>query len=447
MVFKSETKQIYTVSQITEKISEAIESSFSFIWITGEISNFSSPSSGHFYFSLKDSKSIINAVIFKNQQINLKFIPENGLEIVGFGRISLYPPRGSYQIIFEYMEPKGIGSLQLQFEQTKEKFKKLGYFDDKNKKKIPFFPEQISIITSPTGAAIRDILKTLSKRFKISKIQIYPVSVQGENSPLEIIEALEYINKNSNSDIIILARGGGSFEDLSGFNDEALAIAVYNSEIPVITGIGHETDFTIADFVSDLRAPTPTAAAQYSVPDKAALLKELDFYEERLERTSLLLLNSMKEDVLSLKKRLRDPEKEILNSKIFLDELISKMERRMLRVLDSKLKNFDRISRNFKLKKLQSIKESCLKNLDSHEKNLFKNFENKLEKKFFEFENKFSALFELGPYNILGRGYSIVRKDDSKKILRSVKKDVKKDDKLEIILSDGKILCTVNKIY
>ena len=254
--------RIYTVSELTSDLKDILEKTYPFIWIFGEISNFNVPVSGHFYFTVKDEHAQINAVMFRNQNRNLKFKPEDGISITGLGRITVYEPRGTYQIIFEYLEPKGTGAIQLAFEQLKKRLADEGLFDEKHKKPLPFLPGKISIITSPTGAVVHDILKIIDRRFSNLHLEIVPVKVQGYGAEDEIISAIEMINARCDSDVAILARGGGSLEDFHAFNSEAVARAVFASKIPIISAVGHETDFSITDFVADFRAPTPSAAAE-----------------------------------------------------------------------------------------------------------------------------------------------------------------------------------------
>ncbi|MCP4022149.1 MAG: exodeoxyribonuclease VII large subunit, partial [Desulfobacteraceae bacterium] len=269
-------RQIYSVSILTKEIKSLLEDKYPFVWIMGEISNFACPASGHSYFSLKDENAVINCVMFRNQKLSLKFEPENGMTIVGLARLSLYEPRGSYQLIFEHMEPEGVGANQVAFEQLKRKLEQEGLFKPEHKKLIPFLPSVINVITSATGAAVKDIINISKRRFANCRLEIVPVQVQGEGAELQICQAIDMVNEHKRSDVIILARGGGSMEDLTAFNSENVARAIFNSRIPVITGIGHETDFTIADFVSDLRAPTPSAAAELALPDKSILNKQIN---------------------------------------------------------------------------------------------------------------------------------------------------------------------------
>ncbi|MGD9314599.1 MAG: exodeoxyribonuclease VII large subunit, partial [Desulfobacterales bacterium] len=265
-------RKIYTVSELTEKIKALLEESFPFIWIVGEISNFRTPLSGHFYFTLKDANAQINAVMFRGQQRQLKFEPEDGMRVTGMGRLGLYEPRGTYQIILEYMEPSGIGALQIAYEKLKARLADEGLFDEQQKQLLPFLPQKIVLITSPTGAVVHDMLNIIDRRFPNVTIQIWPVKVQGDGAEDEIVAALDLLRQHPNVDAAILARGGGSLEDLQAFNSESVARAIFACDVPIIAAIGHETDYTIADFVADLRAPTPSAAAELVFPIKSELL-------------------------------------------------------------------------------------------------------------------------------------------------------------------------------
>jgi exodeoxyribonuclease VII large subunit len=256
-----EQRKIYSVFALTTEIKGTLEK-LGIVWVQGEISNFKHHSSGHMYFSLKDDRAQIKAACFRNSNLYLKFRPEDGLEVIARGRVSVYEPRGDYQLIVEYMEPKGLGSLQLAFEQLKEKLRKEGLFDQDKKIPLPLLPQKIGIVTSPTGAAIRDILRILKRRNASLNVLIYPAKVQGSGAAEEIAEGIRYLNSRADIDVIIVGRGGGSIEDLWAFNEEIVARSISQSKIPIISAVGHEVDFTIADFVADLRAPTPSAAAE-----------------------------------------------------------------------------------------------------------------------------------------------------------------------------------------
>lgn len=277
-------KHILKVSELTKDIKLVLENSFGLVWVEGEVSNLRRPSSGHIYFTLKDEFSQIKCVLFKQQSRAIKFQLKDGISIVVFARLSVYERDGQYQLYINLVEPRGKGSLQLAFEQLKERLSKEGLFDAQHKRPLPLLPAAIGIITSPSGAVIKDIFHVLDKRFENLSVIIYPASVQGESAKHQIIEAIEYFNVNKSVEVIILARGGGSIEDLWAFNEEIVARAIYKSEIPIISAIGHETDFTIADFVSDVRAPTPSRAAELVVPDKKDLQQKIKDYIGDLNR-------------------------------------------------------------------------------------------------------------------------------------------------------------------
>ena len=261
-------RRTWKVSELTARIRELLESALPDVWVEGEVSNCHAAQSGHCYFTLKDAKAQIRCVCFRDQMRTLKFKPEDGLHITVRGSLSVYDARGEYQIYVTNIEPVGLGALQLAFEQLKKKLQAEGLFDQARKKPLPVLPRCIGVVTSPTGAAIRDILRVLKRRFPNAQVSVYPTKVQGTSAAGEIAQALEYFNRAKTVDVLILARGGGSLEDLWAFNEEILARAIFASEIPVITGVGHETDFTIADFVADLRAPTPSAAAEIVVKSR-----------------------------------------------------------------------------------------------------------------------------------------------------------------------------------
>jgi exodeoxyribonuclease VII large subunit len=297
--------KIYTVSDLTGEIRALLEDGFSGVWVEGELSNFRHHSSGHMYFTLKDGESQIRAVMFRQQNRQLRFQPRDGLAILLYGDISVYERRGEYQIVAEYMEPKGLGALQLAFEQLKERLQAEGMFDDSRKRPIPMLPRRIGVITSPTGAAIRDILHVLRRRFAGVDVLIHPVTVQGDRAAPEIVEAIRELNRRGGLDVLIVARGGGSLEDLWAFNEEAVARAIAGSKIPVISAVGHEIDYTIADFVADLRAPTPSAAAELVVSKKDELAQRLDDLHARMSGVVRSRLDALVARVGGLERHLR----------------------------------------------------------------------------------------------------------------------------------------------
>lgn len=398
------TPKILTVSQLNFYLKSLLENdqNLRFVFLEGEISNLTDHySSGHIYFSLKDEKSVIKAVMFSYSAKNLKFKPQNGMKIILRGRVAVYEPSGQYQVYVEDMQPDGVGALALQFEQLKEKLSKEGLFDKSHKKPIPMYPETIGIITSPTGAAVRDILNILSRRYKSADIVMCPVLVQGDSAAPQLTQAIRNFSEYDLADVIIIGRGGGSQEDLWAFNDENLARAIYECNTPVISAVGHETDFTICDFVSDLRAPTPSAAAELAVPDSTELLADLEAQKQYLASI--------------MDKKLLDMQKSLSNSSRLLSayspEFLLNSYSKSLCNTASKLVNF---SEHF---------------IDTHIKSLTKTA---------------SKLSALNPVDVLMRGYSYVT-DENGKAVTSVD-SVSSGDILNIKVKDGSITATVNNI-
>ena len=319
------SRSILTVSQLTSEIKTLLERNFDHVWVEGEISNLRLPGSGHLYFTLKDEKAQIRGVMFRLQNRLLKFEPKDGLQVIGYGRITVYEPRGDYQIILDYLEPKGLGALQLAFEQLKEKLAAEGLFDPARKRPIPHLPQKIGIVTSATGAAIRDILRIIDRRFANIQILLYPVRVQGQGAAQEIAQAIQALNHLPDVDVMIVGRGGGSLEDLWAFNEEIVARAIFSSRIPVISAVGHEVDFTIADFVADLRASTPSAAAELVVRNKVELVQNLKNLERALLQSFRATLDLQQERFFSLRERLADPRRRLSDQRIRLDDLSSRL--------------------------------------------------------------------------------------------------------------------------
>lgn len=288
----SSQKKVYTISELNRKVRFLLEGQFASIWVEAEVSNFKKHSSGHMYLSLKDENSQISAAFFSRYNHQLKFQLKDGLKVLVFGKISLYEARGQYQFYIERIEPKGIGALQLAFLQLKEKLQKEGLFDPDHKKLIPKYPNRIGVVTSPTGAAIRDIINVVNRRFHGTQVLIYPVRVQGEGSAAEIAQAIKDMNQMKEVDVVIVGRGGGSIEDLWAFNEEIVARSVYDSKLPIISAVGHEIDWTICDFVSDMRAPTPSAAAEIVVQNREEIENRLIQDQTRMKHSILGLLES-----------------------------------------------------------------------------------------------------------------------------------------------------------
>ena len=392
------------------------------VFLKGEISNFKSHTTGHFYFSIKDENSKINAIMFSTNARKLKFVPTDGMKVLLCGRVSVYESTGNYQIYVDEMLEDGVGNLYIAFEQLKKKLTEEGLFDPKYKKPIPKYPERIGVVTASTGAAIKDILSTIKRRYPIVEVLLFPCLVQGDNAKDDIVRKIR-MAEGYNLDVLIVGRGGGSIEDLWPFNEEIVARAIFDCSIPVISAVGHEIDFTIADFVSDLRAPTPTGAAEMAVPNLTDLVALINQYKIRLNESVLKNLNYQKLYLDSIKNSfvIKSPLIMYDGKKQKLDLYIEKLNN----LLTSKLEN----SKN----SLSNIKN----------KYVFKNPNVLYEKDKTNLANIISKLELINPLKVLGRGYSVTYKDD--KILNSVK-DLKVNDKLRIKLSDGEVISKVEEV-
>lgn len=405
----SQGRQIYTVSALTANIKSLLEKNFPFVWISGEISNFRMPASGHFYFVLKDDAAQISGVMFRGQNRNLKFKPEDGMAVTGLGRINVYEPRGVYQILLEYLEPEGIGALQVAFEQLKTALAAEGLFDEKHKKPLPFLPEKIGIVTSPAGAVIHDILTIVNRRFPNRIIQIFPVSVQGDAAEREIAAAIKWFNNDHAMDLIILARGGGSLEDLSAFNSETVARAIFSSDIPIVTAIGHETDFTIADFVADLRAPTPSAAAELIVPQKDDLLLKCDAMSRSLTAAFRHYRERAAGRLNDLSRRLTDPKKRLADLRRKTTDISDRLLGRFAAILSQKRERVSwRRARLMSIHPTGTIKILHDK-LESYNDNLLTYLKINIDNRRSDLRELSAQLKQLSPTAILSRGYSITR--------------------------------------
>jgi len=398
----SEQRYIYTVSELTRHIRVILEDSFSLIWVEGEISNLKRQSSGHVYFTLKDENSSLNVVVFRNHHESLKFNLEDGQKIICGGKITVYEKQGLYQLRAERIEPIGLGALQLALQQLKERLSKEGLFDPVHKRPLPFMPRHIGVVTSPTGAAIKDILKVIKRRFYNIELTINPVRVQGEGSAEDIARAIEEFNKLSDVDVLIVGRGGGSLEDLWSFNEEIVARAIYNSRIPVISAVGHEVDWTIADLVADVRAPTPSAAAEIVVKEKEKLQESISLSKNRLYQAIRYRISSWRARVEHLAESyfMRKPGDLVLEYKQRIDELLHRL-----------------VSETGHLKQIAGER--------------LRSTVNKLE--------------ALSPLAILGRGYSLAFRLPEKVLIRDASV-LKKDDMVETRLKRGKFISRVEEI-
>ena len=436
--------KIYTVSSLTTEIKTILENRFPFVWIAGEISNFRIPVSGHFYFVLKDEMAQINAVMFRGQNQNLKFKPEDGMMITGLGRINVYEPRGTYQIILEYLEPKGTGAFQIAFEQLKAKLSEEGLFDDIHKKPIPFLPQKIGVITSPTGAVIHDIHRVLFRRFPNVYLVVYPARVQGEGADNEIVRGIELLNRKDDIDVIILARGGGSLEDLHAFNSEIVARAIFKSTIPTISAVGHETDYTISDFVADLRAPTPSAAAELAVPVKDELFKKCENLFLQLKSHIFGNIDTLRNILHHMTSRLIDPKKRIQDLQLKTDDLFARMHRALFAAINRNQERIDwrthRLLANSPMKLIKNNK-ATLKQMHT---NLLLYKLKYLDKKRYTLENLNGKLNTLNPNAILERGYSITQSMPGNEIVKD-SVSVETGQNVHVLFSKGSIICRVER--
>src|SRR6185312_734476 len=400
----SEPATALTVEQLNRQIKQLIEGELGLVWVQGEISNFKAHSSGHFYFSLKDSKSQISAVMFRGHNSRLRFKPTDGLEVLVRGRVSVYEPRGNYQIVAEMMEPVGAGALQKAFEQLKEKLKAEGLFEVSKKRPLPALPRHIAIVTSPTGAAIRDMMNVLSRRNPSVPVTLVPTIVQGEGSAPQIIEALKKAFQLPNVDVVIVGRGGGSIEDLWAFNDEKLARLIASAPVPVISAVGHEIDFTIADFVADLRAPTPSAAAELVVKNTSDLISKLQATERLLRFSMSKYLKNEMQKLDSLSRRLVDPKKTLQNLMQRNDELFSRLNQAVsqffahahlkLQIMHGKLVTPDQVISEYRAQ--VDLLSTKLKN----------EMQQEVEMKKSTLLRMMSVLESMSPLKVVERGYS-----------------------------------------
>ena len=439
-------RKMYSVSELNADIKILLEESFPFVWIFGEISNFRIPASGHYYFSLKDAGSQISAVMFRGQQRNLKFEPEDGLSVTGMGRISVYEPRGTYQILLEYLEPSGIGALQVAFEQLKTRLADEGLFKGENKIELPFIPHKIGVITSPSGAVVHDILQIINRRYPNIAIQIFPVKVQGEGAVEEIVSAVDLLNTLDECDVAILGRGGGSIEDLQAFNSEPVARAVFASRVPIISAVGHETDYTIADFVADSRAPTPSAAAAMVVPEKSVLKRRCKEIESLLQTKITYYYNDLKIKIQQISKRLMDPRRKIEDLRLRIDDLYLRLNRTFAFRIQRDRENLAFRADRLRANNPQFLMLNFKKQLEQNYNNLIKSFLILNNLKQIRIRELTAKLETLSPVAILTRGYSITRTIPDAKVVKNPQTVALNQD-LEVMVAKGRLICRVKGKY
>jgi exodeoxyribonuclease VII large subunit len=414
-------QEVYTVSQLNSEARGLLEEAFIDVWIEGEISNFVAPGSGHWYFSLKDANAQVRCAMFRGNQRKVHFTPKNGLHVLLRARVSMYEARGEFQLIADLMEERGEGKLRRAFEVLKKKLEAAGWFSEEHKKEIPPFPTCIGVVTSPTGAAVRDILNVLKRRYPCVPVIIYPTLVQGDTAAPAIAKAIQLANQRKECDVLILARGGGSLEDLWAFNEEVTAKAIFESELPIISGIGHEIDFTIADFVADLRAPTPSAAAELAVPDRADLLQTLRRQEQQVTRliNQVLIAEKQKLDWMQKHLQQQHPRRKLAEKMQQLDYFEARLQQLAPRL---------RI-------------QVCQQLLQQQLHRLWTLIHADINKRQTRLAHSAATLDSISPLATLKRGYAIAAHKDGKIVTSS--EEVTTGDEINVKLNSGSLNCRV----
>lgn len=432
----------FSVSQLNKQIQQLLEASLPWILVEGEISNLAKPGSGHWYFSLKDDKAQIRCAMFKSKNNAVRFRPKDGDKVRLRARVTFYGPRGDCQLSVESMESAGEGALQQAFERLKNTLQLEGLFDASHKKPLPSKPERIAIITSPVGAAVRDMIIAFRRRFPLTELTILPSLVQGQDAAKNILKQMQRADSSGHFDAIILGRGGGSLEDLWSFNDEALARAVFHAQTPIVSAVGHETDFTITDFVADVRAATPTAAAELLSPDRNQLIRQIEQQEKQLTRRMSRILEQCQQQLDFTTKRIRHPKERIEQQQNQLNQLMHRLQQNIQRkVSEQHIQTSNlahRLERNSPARRI-SQERQALSNIDTR---LAHALRNNLTNKQTAFARIIDKLNLVSPLNTLSRGYAIASKDEQ--VIRSIN-DVEKGDALTVRVQDGEILCEVSE--
>lgn len=437
-----------TVSALTKYIKKKMEIDphLQEVLLKGEISNFNHHSRGHMYLTIKDNHSRIQAVMFAGNNRRLKFIPENGMNVLVKGEVTVFEPHGQYQLYIREMEPDGIGALYLAYEQLKEKLSKKGYFDEHHKKEITKYPTSIGLITSPTGAAVKDMITTIKRRLPIVQITVIPAIVQGDEAPQSIESAIQYANTLNQFDTLIVGRGGGSIEDLWGFNDERVVKAIFHSNIPVISAVGHETDVTLSDFVADLRAPTPTGAAELAVPSLGEVKENIMHLNIHLKQLLKLNIAKKTEAIQQLRKSYAfHLPKHLINEKEqYVDTLTDKLTNQFSNRLQQKSNRFEQICSRLKYKHPEKMLHEAVTSVTTLKKEHQKRALFILQDKTNQYKSLVDKLTLLNPLHILQRGYALPY-DEQGKLLKSTT-EVKEDDLIQVRLADGSLSCQVHEV-
>ncbi len=437
-------RQVLTVSQLVKQVKTLAEERFDFVWVEGEIAGLRRPASGHLYFSLKDQEAALRAVLFRRQASLLRFRLEDGAQVLCQGRLSVYAPRGDLQLVVDTVEPRGAGALALAFEQIKRRLQAEGLTDPERKRPLPGLPRRLALVTSPSGAALRDFLKVLHRRFAGVEVAVYPVQVQGEAAPGRMIQALEDLARWGWPQVIVLTRGGGSPQDLWAFNHEGLARAIAACPIPVVSAVGHEIDFTISDLVADLRAPTPSAAAEMLVQNQAELLRRLASLDQRLGRAGRVMLERRRDRVEMARRGLSDPRRRLADMRLDLDDLVSRGERSLRRRLRREEQHLAVLGSRLVLcrpDRRLSAQRSRLEHLQGRLQGAGREL---VQERRSRLQRLQAGLEALGPLSVLGRGYALVS-DQSGRIVRH-SGQVRRKQLLEVRLARGRLQTRVEDV-
>ncbi len=440
-------RDVFSVSRLVRETRAVLESSFPLLWLEGEISNFSRPASGHMYFSLKDEAAQVRCAMFRGKNIHLRFKPENGMHVLVRARLTLYEARGDFQLLIEHMEEAGLGALQRAFDELKTRLGKEGLFDTRTKLPVPALPKRIGVITSPSGAAIRDILSVLKRRFPAIPVLIYPTAVQGERAADEIAAMIKLADRRKECDVLILARGGGSLEDLWAFNEEVVARAIHACQTPLVSAVGHEVDFTIADFVADQRAPTPSAAAELVSPDQHDLLNQLIKQLNRLNQQINGQLRQSKQSLHWLLKRLQQqhPAQDLQTKAQRLDEIELRLKRQLNLHINQKTHQLGQLNSRLQVHAPLQL----LGQLNTKQENLQQRLHHAWERIITHKHQRLAisgrTLDSVSPLATLQRGYAIVQDTRGKKVYTDAG-ELNTGDQVSTRLARGSLICTVDKI-
>jgi len=434
----------YTVSQLNRRVRQLLETQFPLVWVEGEISNLARPASGHWYFTLKDDQAQVRCAMFRNRNSLTRFRPENGNQVLARCRLSLYEGRGEYQLIIEHLEEAGHGALQRQYEALKQRLAEEGLFDNSHKKSLPTLPKRIGVITSPSGAALHDILSVMSRRFPAIPVRIYPTTVQGDTAAAAIVDAIALANEDNQCDALIVGRGGGSLEDLWPFNEEIVARAIFASRIPVVSAVGHEVDFSIADFVADYRAPTPSAAAEVLTPDGIKLLSSFVDRERLLKESAYRRLRTLEQRIDGLQRRLRHPGEQLKHQHHRLETLSQRLVKQLALQLERQQTRVQHLGARLQQRHPGATLKQLQQRHTQLSDRLHRIMEKQLELKRQQWVNASTLLQAVSPLQTLDRGYAIVI-DEQQHILRRAS-DTVPGNTITAKLSNGSLQCTVKKI-